>query len=139
MPPNITPDLCDPNMLIDADQHIYPLPLLLPLSCRFNWSDEAIRAKQLVAAGELVLEDEEPLELLAADRYDNYDDLYDSYNDAGGSGGAAAGSEADKEPLGVGGAVAAGFVGQRRAAARPDKGSGFQIKAGSPELSRLLP
>jgi hypothetical protein len=106
------------------------------LSRRFNWSDEAIRAKQLVAAGELVLEDEEPLELLAADRYDSYDDRYDGYNDGSGSG---AGGEGEKEALGVGGAVAAGPVGQRRAAVRPDKGSSFQIKAGSPELSRLLP
>jgi hypothetical protein len=113
--------------------------MLLPVSsCRFNWSDEAARAKQLVAAGELVLEDEEPLELLAADRYDSYDDRYDSYNDGGGSGSAAAGSDADKDGMGAGGAVG-GLVGQRRAAVRPDKGSGFQIKAGSPELSRLLP
>ncbi|KAF6260291.1 mate-domain-containing protein [Scenedesmus sp. NREL 46B-D3] len=113
--------------------------LLMTLTVfKFNWSDEAIRAKQLVAAGELVLEDEEPLELLAADRYNSYDDGYDGYGEGGASGNAAAGSDADMEGLGVGGAVA-GLVGQRRAAARLDKGGSFQIKAGSPELSRLLP
>ncbi|WIA44443.1 hypothetical protein OEZ86_007198 [Tetradesmus obliquus] len=114
--------------------------LLMSLTVfKFNWSDEAARAKQLVAAGELVLEDEEPLELLAADRYDSYDDRYDSYGDGGGGAAAGSDSNADKEGMGVGGAVA-GLVGQRRAAVqRQDKGSGFQIKAGSPELTRLLP
>ncbi|KAF8060322.1 DTX16 [Scenedesmus sp. PABB004] len=110
--------------------------LLMTLTVfKFNWVEEAARAKALVAAGELLLEDEDP---------------YD------GHGGGA--KEAEKfgllqaheadDPGGDGhdkGADLAGAVG-RRSTARQDLASrghggdkGGLIKAGSPELGRLLP
>lgn len=102
----------------------------MPLLCRFNWADEAVRAKQLVAAGELVLEEEEPFELTSDSS--KFDDMCDTAAHEESCG--TDGDKADKEGL-TGGHAA------RRSTARPDKNSSsFQIKAASPaELGRLLP
>eukprot|EP00879_Flechtneria_rotunda_P031346 GHRR01034232.1.p1 GENE.GHRR01034232.1~~GHRR01034232.1.p1 ORF type:complete len:537 (+),score=144.16 GHRR01034232.1:73-1683(+) len=79
---------------------------------RFNWVDEAARAKALVAAGELVIEDEDPLEL-----------LHD------GDSPSASDNDPKSEP-------AAGWSSSTNMG---DKHAAFQIKAGSPEHARLLP
>jgi hypothetical protein len=48
-----------PNPTLRAPHN--PTPLFL--HCRFNWVNEAARAKSLVAAGELVIEEEDPFPL----------------------------------------------------------------------------
>lgn len=103
--------------------------------CRFNWADEAARAKHLVAAGELVLEDEEPFDSPSHTYIESYHD-----NNDGSSGGGIynSGGDGDFSPSDVSGA-------SRRTGsvtARADKAGviGYQSSKSSPvELSRLLP
>lgn len=99
-------------------------------SCRFNWVDEAVRAKQLVAAGELVLEEEEPLDS-GGDSY--ADDYISSGINHDSSSGYNSSGDGDKGPSDGQGAA-------RRNTARPDRGlaSGYQVKVVSSESARLL-